>query len=124
MSEILKKIGAGVLVLGIIASIYLAYVSGNTIYGRSWLITIITFVIYFFGFSLSSVLILAFAEVLDRLESIVYYLQPKEAEDVLETMYREKVDKEKMESNYWRCNNCGQMNPPYVGTCGCGSRKP
>lgn len=120
MSEILKKIGVAFLVLGVIASIYLAYVSGNTLHGRNWLSTIITFVICIISFGLSSVFILAFAEVLDRLESIEYYLQAKE-----EKVAREKVEREKVESNnYWRCNNCGKANPPYVGTCGCGSRKP
>ena len=26
--------------------------------------------------------------------------------------------------NEWKCPNCGKINQNYVGTCGCGERKP
>lgn len=36
-------------------------------------------------------------------------------------------DRSKSESeryNMWKCPGCGKSNPQYVGTCGCGTRKP
>lgn len=31
---------------------------------------------------------------------------------------------EETPKNYWKCSQCGRVNANYVGTCGCGKRKP
>lgn len=56
-------------------------------------------------------------------ESSSYY-SSVDSEDAIRRMRGEGINKrEAPKGNEWKCKKCGEINPSYIGTCGCGCPK-
>lgn len=139
MKTLLKVLAYINLILGLIGSFILAnrfgkslsysyYYSSKVIYERSWPLTL-----EIFGAGLLSSLVLfsilyALSEILDtqeRLYSIAYKMSASSnsMSSSVEPTSTHSVASVSSTSE-WVCPKCGKHNSSYVGTCGCGERKP
>ncbi|MCD7826508.1 MAG: hypothetical protein LUH14_11205 [Clostridiaceae bacterium] len=118
MKNFCKYIAICILILGMMGSIYGAYISGTdtasmiTYFLVGIISTIISFVIF-----------LALYEILDALEDIQTRLI-KITTQKNESANSDTPDNKTSDSmNGWECPQCGRINPNYTTTCACGNSK-
>lgn len=134
MKNLLEKLSYVELVLGILGAFLLAKNLGDGYYHRDWGLTLGIF----FGCGFSVVLLFAlingFSELLDKLDDTTFLLREiANNQDNVSIMNvaETKAEKSSVRPSYtlssvgsWTCPKCGVKNPDYVGTCGCGEKKP
>lgn len=139
MKTLLKVLSYINLVLGLIGSFILAnkfgksvslysYYSSKVIYERNWALTL-----GIFGAGILSTLVLfsilyALSEILDaqeRLYSATYKMSaPSTSMNSNTESAPIHAATPALSASEWVCPKCGKHNSSYVGTCGCGERKP
>lgn len=132
MQKQCKVIAIIELVLGIIGSFVLAWASGLVLNERNWLITIVVFLVSVAVSYSVFVVLFSISEILqnqERISSRIYSLESsadKQNEKLTalgcSSLFRDVQGSEERKS--WICPKCGKRNNNYVGTCGCGARKP
>lgn len=144
MKSICKSLGVLIIVFGVLGSIVMAMVSGITAveyrYGveleRSWLLTILYFLLGLFITFTFAVIFFSVSEILERLETmgagnISDEIQSEEStiqnENGESTMQNDLLSKltasQPIENTFWKCPRCGKSNPLNSETCSCGEPK-
>ncbi len=126
MKSICKGLGYGIIGLGSLASIFMAYSMGRTMVEgywrtelvRNWPLTILYFFVGLFVTAVWAAILLGIAEIIESLETVKVEKSP-ESENVLSGLPAEQF----AAGTYWKCPHCGRNNPSYTGTCGCGQTK-
>lgn len=111
-SSVFKTVAIIFAILGIIGGI----VNGNqALDGFSFLTMIYSwietalFVLIFYGIG----------TILEHLEEL------KKTNSQMSTTIKNDIEAKKEPTrNEWKCPNCGKINQNYVGSCGCGTKKP
>ena len=128
MKEMCRTMGTVVLVLGIIASIALAWKNGVTITDiyysgvveeRNFFLTVIWFLC---GIVTTATILHALGEILEYQESMSRRVLSME--DKVSVVERKEKEADSITYNgSWKCSKCGRVNAKYTGTCACGQAK-
>lgn len=121
-----KVIGVIWLVLGIIASAYLADKLGYTTYRsgisemteRSNFMVCVIFLVGLIYTCVPTLMLFALSDLLDGVGDL-----PSIFKKIVIDNELKKAEDELAMNGKWKCENCGKVNGNYVGTCSCGTSK-
>lgn len=133
MKDLLKWLAYIEATLGTIGTFILAKDLGGGRYYRDWGTTITTFCTGIFSVLILYAILRGISILLEKVENIEWQIKissERRLDEAADTGADSSIISGWTKPAYttpiagWRCPKCGARNPDYVGTCGCGTKKP